>query len=184
MAAHELEVVFELLLRASVGKRSSRQVRQALPDRQIQALDERRVQCRRVFRVSERLVEAPRGYVNGTSFDLDDTIVSARLQDLSIERRLPKDAADHLLVEIESVGDDQWKTLKGHPVGNVAHEGERVPVASSADYGRRPETRPDFDRGEDPRYPVLAPGEGANLVGLELLDSESGDSSAVETAAR
>ena len=69
--------------------------------------------------------------MNGTSFDLDDTIVSACLQDLSKERRLPKDAADHLLVEIESVGDDQWKTLEGHPVGDVAHEGERVPVASS-----------------------------------------------------
>ena len=42
---------------------------------------------------SKRLVEAPRGSVNGTSCDLDDTIVSARLQDLSVERRLPKDAA-------------------------------------------------------------------------------------------
>ena len=41
-------MLIELLRRASVGKRSSRKVCRALPDGQIQPLDERRVQCRGV----------------------------------------------------------------------------------------------------------------------------------------
>ena len=71
--------------------------------------------------------------MNGASFDLHDAIVPSRLENLAIETSRPEDATDDLLVEIESVGDDQWETLKGHPVGDVAHEGKRVAVASSAD---------------------------------------------------
>jgi len=61
VTADQFQVLFELFLGRSVGKRSSRQVRQALPDGQIQALDERGVQCRRVFRVFERFFETPPG---------------------------------------------------------------------------------------------------------------------------
>ena len=45
---------FELLRRASMGQRSSRQIGQALSDRQIQPFDERGVQGRRVLGVGER----------------------------------------------------------------------------------------------------------------------------------
>ena len=47
IATEQLQVLIEPLRRASVGKRSSRKVCRALPDGQIQPLDERRVQCRR-----------------------------------------------------------------------------------------------------------------------------------------
>ena len=47
IATVQLQVLIEPLRRASVGKRSSRKVCRALPDGQIQPLDERRVQCRR-----------------------------------------------------------------------------------------------------------------------------------------
>ena len=94
MTAHELEVVFELLLRASVGKRSSNEVGRALLDGQIQALDERGVQCRRIFQVFERFFEAPPGSQQLSTFDLHDAIVASGLQDLRIEHGQPENAAD------------------------------------------------------------------------------------------
>ena len=71
------------------------------------------------------------------------------LEDLPVETRWPENAADDLLVEIESVGNDQWKFCEIHPVGDVAHEGQSVPVASSSDDRRWPEPRRNFDRRED-----------------------------------
>ncbi len=53
VAAEELEVLFELVLRARVGKRSSQQVGRTLPDGQIQTLDGGRVQSRGVLGVVE-----------------------------------------------------------------------------------------------------------------------------------
>ncbi len=144
-------MLFELLLGASVGKRSSSEVGEALPDGQIQPLDERSVQCRGVLGFVEHIVEAPYGSMNGSSFDLHDAIVPSRLEDLAIESRGAENATDDLLVETESVGDDQEKTVKIHAVGNIAQEGKGVPVASTSDDGRGPETRPDLHRDEDPR---------------------------------
>ena len=89
--------------------------------------------------------------MNGSSFDLHDAIVPSRLEDLAIESRGAENATDDLLVESESVGDDQEKTVKIHAVGNIAQEGKGVPVASTSDDGRGPETRPDLHRDEDPR---------------------------------
>ncbi len=114
------------------------------------------------------------------SFDFHDTIVPSRLEDLRVESRWAESATDDLLVEIESVGDDPGKTLEIHPVGNVAQEGESIPVASSPADGRRPEPRPDFDRDEDPSRLLLAAGERANLIGLKFVDGESDDRPAVE----
>ena len=127
---------------------------------------ERRVQGRRVLRVVEHFFEPPRRSSHQlSSFDLHDTIVFSRLEHMAVQSRWTKDATDDLLVEIESVGDDQGKTLVIHPVRDIAQQSERVSVASSSSHCRRPETRPDFDRDEYPRQPCLAASEGANLVG-------------------
>ena len=45
------------------------------------------------------------------------------------------------------------------------------------------EPRPNLDCDEHPRWPRLAADEGANFVGLELLDDESGNPSLVEATA-
>ena len=87
IATQELEVLFELLLRASVGKRSPQEVRRALSNGQIQTLDERGVQTRGVLRVIECFFESPRGSMNGSSFDPHDAIVPSRLEDLRVESR-------------------------------------------------------------------------------------------------
>ena len=108
-------MLIEPLRRASVGKRSSRKVCRALPDRQIQPLDERRVQCRGVLGVIERVFESPRGSVQRSAFDFNDTIVPARLEDLDVETRWTEESTDDLLVEFESICDDQGKTPEIHP---------------------------------------------------------------------
>ena len=48
-------------------------------------------------------------------FDLDDTIVPASFEDLAVETRWPEEATDDLLVEFESIRNDQGKTLEIHP---------------------------------------------------------------------
>ncbi len=49
VAPQQFEVLFEPFLRACVAERSPQKVCRALPDGQIQALDERGVQCRGVL---------------------------------------------------------------------------------------------------------------------------------------
>ena len=181
IATEQLQVLIEPLRRASVGKRSSRKVCRALPDGQIQSLDEGGIQCRRVLGVIERFFESPRSSMNGPSFDLDDTIVPTRLEDLAIETSRPEDATDDLFVEIEPIRDDQGKFHEIHLVGDVANERQSVSVASSPDDRRGPEPRPDLDGSEDPARPFLATNERADLIGLELLDGESDDRLAVES---
>ena len=173
-------MLIEPLRRASVGKRSSRKVCRALPDGQIQPLDERRVQCRRVLGVIERVFESPRGSVQRSPFDLDDTIVPASFEDLAVETRWPEEATDDLLVEFESIRNDQGKMLEIHPPRKVVKQSVSVPVASPSRHRRWPEPRPDLDRNEDPTRRLLVARERANLVGLKLFGSEAGDPCVVE----
>ena len=179
-------MLIEPLRRASVGKRSSRKVCRALPDGQIQPLDERRVQCRGVLGVIERAFESPRGSVQRSAFDLDDTIVPARLEDLAVKTRWPEEATDDLLVELESIRDDQGKTSETHRLRKVAKQSVSVPVASPSRHRRWPEPRPDLDRNEDPTRRLLVARERANLAGLKLaglklFGSEAGDPSVIES---
>ncbi len=159
---------FEFFLRARMGERSPRQIGQALADGQIHSFDERRVQRRRVLGVVEPCVEPPRRAHPRSSFDLNDAIVSSRLEHLAVEHRWTEDAPDDLLVELESVGDDQGTRRELHARRDVAHERPRVPVASPPDDGRRPETRPHLNGRKNPRRPRLHTGERADLVGLQL----------------
>ena len=91
---------FELALRASLGERSPRQRGRALADRQIQPVDERRVQCRRVLGAVERCFEPPRRAPQRSSFDLNDAIVSSRLEHLTVENCWTKDPTDDLSVDL------------------------------------------------------------------------------------
>ena len=81
------------------------------------------------------MAEAP------SPFDLDDTIVPARLEDLAVETRWPEEATDDLLVEFESIRDDQGKTLEIHPPRKVAKQSVSVPVASPSRVCHRAEHR-------------------------------------------
>ena len=138
-----------------MGERSPRQIGRALADGQIHPFNERRVQCRRVLGVGERCFEPPRRAHARSSFDLNDTIVSSRLEHLAVENRWPKDATDDLLGELKSVGADQGKPRALHAVRDVAQKSERVAVASSVGHRRRPEPRPHLDGDDDPRRPRL-----------------------------
>ena len=119
--------------------------------------------------------------VQRSPFDLDDTIVPASFEDLAVETRWPEEATDDLLVEFESIRDDQGKTLEIHPPRKVVKQSVSVPVASPSRYRRWPEPRPDLDRNEDPTRRLLVARERANLVGLKLFGSEAGDPCVVES---
>ena len=108
-------------------------------------------------------------------------IVPARLEDLAVKTRWPEEATDDLLVEFESIRDDQGKTLEIHPPRKVAKQSVSVPVASPSRHRRWPEPRPDLDRNEDPTRCLLVARERANLVGLKLFGSEASDPSVIES---
>ena len=66
----------------------------------------------------------------------------ARFEDLAVETRWPEEATDDLLVEFESIRDDQGKTLEIHPLRKVAKQSTSVPIASPSRHRRWPEPRP------------------------------------------
>ena len=96
--------------------------------------------------------------------------------------RWPEEATDGLLVEFESIRNDQGKTLEIHPPRKVVKQRVSVPVASPSRHRRWPEPRPDLDRNEDPTRRLLVARERANLVGLKLFGSEASDPCVVELA--
>ena len=51
-------------------------------------------------------------------------------RDLAVETRWTEEATDDLLVEFESIRDDQGKTLEIHPSRKAAKQSVSVPVAS------------------------------------------------------
>ena len=124
---------FELVLRARMGERSPRQIGRALSDGEMHPFNERRGQCRRVLGVGEPCFEPPRRAHPLSSVDLNDAIVSSRLEHLAEENRWTKDATDDLLIDIKSVGDDHGTGRELHARRDVAHERPRVPVAAPPD---------------------------------------------------
>ena len=115
-----------------------------------------------------------------SSLDFDNAIVPTRLDDLAVETGWPKEATDNFSVKVESVRGDQRGTFKIHSTDHVLEEGERVSVASPPYDSRRPEPRPDVNRGEDPDRMFFVADDRANLVCLKLLDLEGSYFSIVE----
>jgi hypothetical protein len=89
------------------GRSFTEKGRPSLSDREVQPLDERRVQFRGVLGVTQRLLESPRVADQHSSLDLDDAIVPTGLDHLAVQTSWPQNARDNSLVEFESVSDDQ-----------------------------------------------------------------------------
>ena len=77
-----------------VAWRPPTQLRRPLTNCEGEPLDKRRVQCRRVLGVIEGFIESPRSSNQRSSFDLHDTIIPARLENLAVQSRWTKDATD------------------------------------------------------------------------------------------
>ena len=120
LTAQQLQVVRERLLRAGVAWRPPTQVRRPLTNCEVESLDKRRVQCRRVLGVIEGFIESPRSSNQRSSFDLHDTLIPARLENLAIETSWSKDASYDPLVEIESLG-----AIRGTPRKSIRFETSR-----------------------------------------------------------
>jgi len=120
----------------------------------------------------QRLFQSPPIPKHRSALHLHDAIVSPSLDHPTIKTRWPKDAFDDFLVKSESIRNDQRNLFESHSAGNVSKEGESVLVASFPDDGRRPESRPHFDHGEDPDWLFLAPDDRFDFVCLKLHDRE------------
>jgi hypothetical protein len=131
-------------------------------------------ELRRVFQ-SRRITD------DSSSLDLNDPVVPTRLDGLAVETQGgPKDAAHNFSAKVEPVRGDQRDTFKLHSADYVLKESEPVSIASSPYDSRRPEPRPDVNRGEDPNRLFFATDDRPNLVCLKLLDDERSYFSIVE----
>jgi hypothetical protein len=83
----------------------------------------------RTLKVMQRLFQSPPIPKHHSSLHLNDAIVSAGLDDLTIQTRWLKDSSDDSLVKSESIRDDQGNLFEIHSTGKVSKEGERVLVA-------------------------------------------------------
>jgi hypothetical protein len=79
---------------------------------------------------------------------------------------------------------DQRDLFQIRSAGDISKEGECVSITASPDYCRRPKTRPDFDRGEDPDVLFLALDDRSNLIRLKLRDGDSRYLSIVKPATK
>src|SRR4029077_14294454 len=86
-------------------------------------------------------------------------------------------------IELKSVRRDQGNVFWVRSFSNIPKQSQRVVVAASADYGRRPESGPDLDSGEDPDRLLFTLRYRADLVGLELGGLEPSCFLIVEAAA-
>ena len=172
-AAKQFEVIFETLLPPRMANRPPSQICRPLSDREIQPFNEGRVQFRRVLGISQHLLQSPRSPEHCSSLDLQNTIVSTRLDYLSIQTSRSKDTADDLRIKGESVCGDQRDPIQFHTAGDIPEEGQRVSMASSSHDCRRPKPRPYLDCCKDPERLMLVVDDGANLIGLKLTDGVS-----------
>ncbi len=107
IAAQEVDVPAELVGATGVAGRATAQVRRALANREVEALDERGVQGLGILRLPQRSLQPTRRADPPAPFDPDDTIVPASLEHLTIDTRRPKDAHECLEVVLEAIGRDQ-----------------------------------------------------------------------------
>ena len=160
---------FQTLPPAGVTYRSPAKIRGALPDRQIQPFDKRRVQRRRILGPLQSFLESPFCPNHGPPFHLDDPIVPTGLDHLPVDTGRPKDLPDDSFIELESVRGDQSNTFVVRSFSNIAKQGQRVFVAASADDSRRPKPGPNLDDGEDPGWLLLTFDDRSDLVGLKSV---------------
>ena len=86
--------------------------------------------------------------------------------------------------ELPSVRGDHGNTIEIHPAGNILKQSPRVSIAPSSDHRRRPKSRPDLQRSEDPDRLILATDDRSDLVCLELRDLQSRGPSVVKSTTR
>ena len=89
VTSQKLNMIAELVHTCCVRYRSPAQIRGALTNREIQALDERGIQSFGIFRLQQRVCQATRGTDLDAPLDPDDTVVPPSLDHLTVDARGP-----------------------------------------------------------------------------------------------
>src|SRR5215831_5459747 len=95
-------------------------------------------------------------------------MLPTRLDDLAIDTGWPKDLPDDSFIELKSVRRDQRSIFLVRSFSNIPKQNQCIYVAPSANNGRRPESGPNLDGGEDPGRLLLTLNDRSDLVGLNL----------------
>ena len=119
VAAHELDVPTELVLTSGVARRAAAQVRRALPNGEVEALDKRRVQGLGILRPQQRVLQPTRGPDLHAPVDSNDTVVSTRLEHLTVDAGGTNEPQDRRDVMLEAIGRDQRDSNKASPENDI-----------------------------------------------------------------
>ena len=94
-ASEKFKMVLEMLKRPCVTRASPGEIRRALPDGEVEALGERGVQLRRVFRVEQGVVKLLLCASQELSIHPDDPVVSPGLHHLAVDAGRSQEAVDY-----------------------------------------------------------------------------------------
>ncbi len=111
-AAEELQVIIERPLLPCMARGTTTQVGRALTNREIQPLDERGAQLRRVLRVLKRIGKSPLRTHDQSRSHAHDSVALDPLDDLGEHAPEAKHVANRGRVELESVGRDQRRSRR------------------------------------------------------------------------
>lgn len=183
MAPQQLQMIFQSFNSPSMAEGSSVQVRRALPYRQIQSLDIRRIQFLRVLGGSPEFFPAPRGTRSSFPVHLDDAIIPPLLDHLTKHARRAEDSLHHLPIELESVGSDQRNRRCFRAGADILKQPQGIPIAAIPHSGGWPESGTYLDGRKDPDLRFFtAAGHGANLISLQFHDLKHSDPVLVKLA--
>ena len=168
VATYELDVATELVCATGVAGRAPTQVRRRLPNREVEALDERGVQGLGILRLPQRGLESTRPADLHAALDTDDTIVSPRLEHLAIDARWPNEVPNRPEVVLEAIGGDQGTSNYSPPADDVVNHGPGVLIGAAAQDAPGPQAGRYLDGREQPDGLVLVANERAELISLQL----------------
>ena len=180
MAPHELDVAAELVCITGVAGRAPAQVRRRLPNREVEALDERGVQGLGILRRQQRGFQSIRRADLHAALDPDNTIVPPCLEHLTIDARRPKESRNRAEVVLEAIGGNQWTSHDSPPADDVVDDSAGVSIGAAAQDAPGPHAGGDLDGCKEPDNVALAADERAELIGLQLHEVETAQHPMIE----
>ena len=184
MTAEELNMFAKLVVASRVGCRPTAQVSRALTNRQVEALDERRVQRLGILRLQQGFVQAASRADLQAPFDSNHAVVPPSLDHLTVDARGAHEAQNHPEVVFEAIRCDQRDSDQATSEDDVVEDSLGVSIGAAADAAPGPEARRHFDDCKQPDGSTLAADEGEEFIGLKLKDWEVSQHLLVESLRR
>ena len=174
----------ELVFASGGARRATAQVRRALTNGEVEALDERRVQVLGILRRQQRVLQPPRGTDLHAPLDADDPIVPTSLDLLTVDASGTSEAQDRRAVVGEAVGRDQRDSDEASAEDNAVESRRGISIGAATEHATGPQAGTHLDGRKQPQGSALAADERAEFINLKLNDVEIAQHAPVEVLCR